>query len=61
VRLFGMPETDYKRFLNFLGTHGCVVDFREFRTPAPRDIAVTENRAPAEAPRRRGGRGAHAS
>ena len=36
VRLFGMPDTDYKRFLNFLGTHGCVVDFREFRTPAPR-------------------------
>lgn len=31
VRLFGMPDGDYKKFLNFLGTHECVVDFREFR------------------------------
>jgi DNA-binding NtrC family response regulator len=44
VRLFGMPDSDYKRFLNFLGTHGCVVDFREFRTPAPRDGADVKDR-----------------
>ena len=31
VRLFGMPATDYKRFLNFLTTHDCVVDFRLYR------------------------------
>ena len=61
VRLFGMPDTDYKRFLNFLGTHGCVVDFREFRTPTPTDVSVTKDRAPAEAPPRRGGRGAQTS
>ena len=35
VRLFGMPDSDYKRFLNFLGTHDCVVDFREFRHALP--------------------------
>ena len=35
VRLFGMPDTDYKKFLNFLGTHDCVVDFREFRNAMP--------------------------
>jgi DNA-binding NtrC family response regulator len=31
VGLFGMPTEDYKRFLNFLTTHDCVVDFRPFR------------------------------
>jgi DNA-binding NtrC family response regulator len=29
--LFGVPESDYKRFMNFLAAHECVVDFREFR------------------------------
>ena len=33
VRLFGMPDSDYKRFLNFLSTHDCVVDFRPYRNP----------------------------
>jgi DNA-binding NtrC family response regulator len=32
VGLFGMPATDYKRFLNFLTTHDCVVDFRPYRS-----------------------------
>lgn len=32
VALFGMPPGDYKRFLNFLTTHDCVVDFRPFRS-----------------------------
>jgi hypothetical protein len=27
-----MPATDYKRFLNFLTTHDCVVDFRPYRS-----------------------------
>jgi len=58
VRLFGMPDADYKRFLNFLGTHGCVVDFREFRTAAPRDTAVVTDEAPPNAHARRG-RAAH--
>jgi DNA-binding NtrC family response regulator len=50
VRLFGMPDTDYKRFLNFLGTHGCVVDFREFRTPAPHDGTAAKEKASPEKP-----------
>jgi DNA-binding NtrC family response regulator len=37
LRLFGIPHQDYKRFHNFLMTHGCKVDFRAFRqgTPEP--------------------------
>jgi DNA-binding NtrC family response regulator len=31
VRLFGMAPEDYKRFMNFLTTHDCRVDFRQFR------------------------------
>jgi len=31
LRLFGMPPEDYKRFMNFLSTHGCRPEFREFR------------------------------
>jgi hypothetical protein len=59
VRLFRMPDSDYKRFLNFLGTHGCVVDFREFRTPAPRDTAVVKDEEHLDGHPRRGGRAAH--
>ena len=32
IQLLGMPPGDYKRFLNFLSTHACTVDFREFRS-----------------------------
>jgi transcriptional regulator with PAS, ATPase and Fis domain len=35
--LFGMRPADYKRFLNFLSSHDCAVDFRRFRPS--RDIA----------------------
>ena len=59
VRLFGMPDSDYKRFLNFLGTHGCVVDFREFRTPAAPDGAVVNGRVPQEGSPPRGGGATH--
>ena len=31
LRLFGIPESDYKRFMNFLSTHDCRAEFREFR------------------------------
>ena len=30
--VFGMPAADYKRFLNFLTTHDCMVDFHLYRT-----------------------------
>jgi DNA-binding NtrC family response regulator len=35
LKLFGMPDTDYKRFMNFLAAHDCTVDFRQFRSPSP--------------------------
>jgi hypothetical protein len=31
LTLLGMEPSSYKRFLNLLSTHGCTVDFREFR------------------------------
>jgi DNA-binding NtrC family response regulator len=33
--LLGLAPSDYKRFLNLLSTHGCSVDFREFRGRRP--------------------------
>jgi len=32
LRLLGMSPNDYKRFLNFLSTHDCSVNFRDFRS-----------------------------
>ena len=32
LKLFGMPSQDYRRFMNFLATHECGVEFREFRS-----------------------------
>jgi DNA-binding NtrC family response regulator len=32
--LFNIPDSDYKRFMNFLCTHDCRPDFREFRSHA---------------------------
>jgi len=32
LKLFGMPDHDYKRLLNFLAAHDCAVDFRPFRS-----------------------------
>ena len=31
VGSLGMPATDYKRFMNFLATHECRVDYQAFR------------------------------
>ena len=28
LKLFGMPESDYKRFMNFLAAHDCTVTSR---------------------------------
>jgi DNA-binding NtrC family response regulator len=42
LRLFGIAHQDYKRFHNFLMTHGCKVDYRAFRQGSPE---------PARAPR----------
>ena len=43
LRLFGMPESDYHRFHNFLTAHACKVDFRNFRT----GVAVPPSRPPS--------------
>ena len=62
--LFGVPESDYKRFMNFLAAHDCVVDFREFRNapaepdtllaplgPPPRPVKVASRpRSPSRPP-----------
>ncbi len=43
LSLFGLPESDYQRFHNFLTAHACKVDFRNFRT----GVAVPASRPPA--------------
>ena len=49
LKLFGMPESDYKRFMNFLAAHECTVDFREFRTlPGEAVPAAHDPRLPFE-------------
>jgi DNA-binding NtrC family response regulator len=35
LQLFGMEAQDYKRLMNFLAAHECVVDYREFRNARP--------------------------
>jgi DNA-binding NtrC family response regulator len=35
LNLFGMDNSDYQRFHNFLAAHDCKVDYREFRTGGP--------------------------
>jgi hypothetical protein len=42
LTLFGMPESDYKRFMNFLAAHQCVVDFREFRSGTTSGLVVAQ-------------------
>jgi transcriptional regulator with PAS, ATPase and Fis domain len=46
--LFGVEDRDYKKFLNFLTTHRCMVDFREFRRATVADSHTAEVPAPAE-------------
>jgi len=48
LKLFGMEESDYKRFMNFLAAHECTVDFRQFRTPGPADAPRMTLRVPFE-------------
>lgn len=39
VQMFNMPESDYKRFLNFLRKHDCQMPFQRFRSLPPRPDA----------------------
>jgi DNA-binding NtrC family response regulator len=50
LKLFGMAATDYKRFMNFLAAHDCVVDFRQFRGPSSTDAPLTALRLPFQNP-----------
>jgi transcriptional regulator with PAS, ATPase and Fis domain len=45
LRLFGIPDEHYKRFLNFLASHDCTVDFREYR-PSIRSAGATSTTPP---------------
>jgi transcriptional regulator with PAS, ATPase and Fis domain len=40
LRLFRVADADYKRLLNFLASHDCTVNFREFRPAARADDAA---------------------
>jgi transcriptional regulator with PAS, ATPase and Fis domain len=42
LTLFGMPPSDYRRFMNFLAAHGCGVGVREFREAAESAVSPSE-------------------
>ena len=47
LKLFGMEETDYKRFLNFLATHECNVDYRMFRRGIAPETPIRSSLVPS--------------
>jgi hypothetical protein len=44
VELFGMPPSDYKRFLSFLRKYNCQMPFQQFRSAASADPTAEEAR-----------------
>ena len=54
LTLFGMPASDYRRFMNFLAAHGCGIGVREFREAAGAPVIAPElppvHSVPAEPP-----------
>ena len=52
VKLFGMPEGDYKRFLNFIATHDCGVDARIYRGGKPEGPGAASGRSVSTKPSR---------
>ena len=46
LHLFGMPPGDYKRFMNFLATHDCRAEFREFRNVTEEPVALSRTAVP---------------
>ena len=54
LTLFGMPGSDYRRFMNFLAAHGCGIAVREYRETAPSPATPSEmppvHSDPVEAP-----------
>jgi transcriptional regulator with PAS, ATPase and Fis domain len=51
LQLFGMEQQDYKRLLNFLAAHDCIIDFREFRSSKTKTEteATSRSRTPSAA------------
>jgi transcriptional regulator with PAS, ATPase and Fis domain len=49
VQLFGIGAQDYKKFLNFLASHECAVDYREYRAGHPQSARLSI--APSGEPR----------
>jgi len=47
LKLFGLPQDDYKRLLNFLSAHDCTIDSREFRLTAEDARTSVKRRAGA--------------
>ncbi|MFB3855370.1 MAG: sigma-54 interaction domain-containing protein [Vicinamibacterales bacterium] len=63
LQIFGLDEQDYKRFMNFLSTHECTVDYRAFRRPGAEPEPYVDTVRPlvprlqeAEAAKHRSGR-----
>jgi transcriptional regulator with PAS, ATPase and Fis domain len=50
LQLFGIDAGDYKRFMNFLATHECRADFREFRNTNTDTAHAVRTIAPALPP-----------
>jgi hypothetical protein len=54
LTLFGVPASDYRRFMNFLAAHGCGIGVREFREAAAPPVTPLEmppvHSVPAEEP-----------
>jgi len=50
LKLFGMPEGEYKRFMNFLAAHDCVVDFHPFRTASAAPLSHASSALAFSAP-----------
>jgi transcriptional regulator with PAS, ATPase and Fis domain len=50
VRLFRLPDSDYKRLLNFLVRHDCAVDYRPFRRRSLAESRVSDNPGAVEPP-----------
>ena len=44
LELFHIPPDDYKRFMNFLASHDCRAEFREFRSAANADNSTANRR-----------------
>jgi transcriptional regulator with PAS, ATPase and Fis domain len=45
VRLFNMPDDDYKRFLNFLSKHECRIPFQRFRGVLVQPVSQASDRS----------------